>query len=83
MAVQLRLVVDGQTVLDTAARGRPLAFIYGSRPSGGVTRGLEEGLATMSAGVCGCVGVGVGVWRELDQQHTEMWLGCLEWCLGV
>lgn len=53
MAVQLRLVVDGQTLLDTAARGRPLAFIYGSRPSGGVTRGLEEALATMSAGWSG------------------------------
>lgn len=52
MAVQLRMEVDGQAVLDTAARGRPLAFIYGSRPSGGVTKGLEEAMATMNAGVC-------------------------------
>ncbi len=51
VAAQLRIAIDGATVLDTARKGRPVAFLYGSRPSGGVTKGLEEGIASMKAGM--------------------------------
>ena len=46
---------------DTAERGKPIVFFYGSRPfTGGLCAGVEEALATMRAGV-----VGFRVVREL------------------
>jgi hypothetical protein len=42
---------DGVVVEDTAASGKPIVFIYGSRPfAGGMCAGTEEALATMRVG---------------------------------
>jgi len=42
---------DGVVFEDTAARGKPIVFIYGSRPfTAGLCRGVEEGLSNMHAG---------------------------------
>lgn len=51
VAIEVRLEVDGQVLLDTRQRGRAIALVYGSRPlSGGLTRGIEEGIANMRTG---------------------------------
>jgi len=42
---------DGEPLLDTRARGRPLAFTYGNPlPAGAICRGLVEGLEGMKRG---------------------------------
>ena len=42
---------DGQVFYDTHDAGKPIVFIYGSRPfAGGVCDGVEEALKTMRAG---------------------------------
>ena len=51
LAIRFTLREGDRVVLDTKARGKGVAFIYGTRPySGGMCRGLEEALATMRAG---------------------------------
>ncbi|GBF97198.1 hypothetical protein Rsub_10059 [Raphidocelis subcapitata] len=42
---------EGVTFEDTRARGKPIVFLYGSRPfTGGICAGVEEALSTMRAG---------------------------------
>jgi hypothetical protein len=46
-----RGIADGQVYEDTVARGKPIVFLYGSRPyTGGMCPGLEQALSTMRAG---------------------------------
>ena len=44
----------GELFEDTQARGKPIVFVYGSRPfTGGMNEGVERALATMKTGAAG------------------------------
>jgi FKBP-type peptidyl-prolyl cis-trans isomerase len=49
--ITCRLTVDGETIEDTFARGKPVVFPFRSRPfTGGMSAGCEQCLADMHAG---------------------------------
>lgn len=51
MVLHYKATADGVPVEDTYARGKPIVFLYGSRPfTGGLCKGVEEALAGMHAG---------------------------------
>lgn len=51
LAIEMQLSLEGEVIIATRKRGRPIALVYGSRPlTGGLTRGLEEAMTTMQAG---------------------------------
>jgi len=55
--VDFRVSANNEVLYDTKARGKPYVYIYGARPfSGGICKGLEEGMSGMRAGVALALG---------------------------
>lgn len=61
-----RLSAAGEVLYDTRQRGKPLVYLYGSRPfTNGICIGVEEGLAGMKAGERHATG-----WRNLHPKTS-------------
>lgn len=51
IVLDFKAYADGVLFEDTKSRGKPIVFLYGSRPfTGGINKGVEIALATMKAG---------------------------------
>eukprot|EP00879_Flechtneria_rotunda_P024800 GHRR01026317.1.p1 GENE.GHRR01026317.1~~GHRR01026317.1.p1 ORF type:complete len:148 (+),score=43.92 GHRR01026317.1:663-1106(+) len=51
VVVDYTLRADGEEVENTRARGKPIVYLYGSRPfTGGMCAGVEQAMSSMQAG---------------------------------